>query len=250
MSRLLAILAVVPCATAAWSQEPPPEAREFYERGQTLYEEGRYREAIVELERAYTLDPGGTILLYNIGLIYEKLGEVDRALQYYERYLQHELAPDERERVEGIQRRLQGARPQVEQPDPDPGRRDPLPPPPPPRTPVYGRADALFWIAGGVAVAALAVGGVFGALALGNDADAEAIVAADEDDLALRQELADTADGQALVADIALGGALVLGATSALLYFLREKDGMESAGAVSAALLPGGGAVVLRVETP
>src|SRR5262245_48236979 len=181
MSRIVLASCVALAPIAAAAQEPPPEAREYYERGQALYEQGRYREAIEELERAYTLDPGGTILLYNIGLIYEKLGEIDQALDHYRRYLRHELPADERARVEGMVHRLEGARTQlghedVSEPAPPPPS---SPPPPPPSAREYGRADALFFVAAGGAAAGVIAGAVLGVLALGSDSDAESLVTED-----------------------------------------------------------------------
>ncbi|MCI0637191.1 MAG: hypothetical protein L0206_25240, partial [Actinobacteria bacterium] len=130
-----------------------------------------------------------------------------------------------RARVEGIVRRLQRARTQVHAAEAPATTPHPPPAEPRPREPTYGRADTLFFVVGGAAVAAAAVGGIFGVLALGNDADAEAVVSNGSQDLRRRNDLASTADQQALVADIALGGALVLGATAVLLYFLREEEG-------------------------
>jgi tetratricopeptide (TPR) repeat protein len=222
--RLLGSLAFALVApAAARAQEPPPEARELYERGQQFYEEGRYREAIDALDQAYALDPTGTILLYNIGLIYEKLGEIDKAVEYYRRYLEHEVPDDERARVEGVIHRLEGARPQVQERDPQTPPPRPVPPPPP-RPREYGRADGLFWVAGGASAAALVAGGLLGGLALSSDADAKNLVAANADDLALRRDLAATAYHEAIAADLAFVGAIVLGAASALLYFLRERE--------------------------
>ena len=42
-----------------------------YERGRALYAEGRYRQAVFELETAHSLDPAGTNLLLNLGTVHE-----------------------------------------------------------------------------------------------------------------------------------------------------------------------------------
>jgi Tfp pilus assembly protein PilF len=53
------------------------EARQRYQRGLQLFNEGNYEAARVEFERAYQLSPSYKIL-YNIGLCYEQLGDYVR----------------------------------------------------------------------------------------------------------------------------------------------------------------------------
>ncbi len=55
-----------------------------------LYRKGRYREALVRFKMALALEPVAN-LLYNVARIYEKLGERERAIEYYERFVR---APD------------------------------------------------------------------------------------------------------------------------------------------------------------
>ena len=65
---------------------PPAEALTHYNRGRELYQAGRYREAVVELEDASRLDPGSANLVYNLARVYELLGELDLAIRHYQRY--------------------------------------------------------------------------------------------------------------------------------------------------------------------
>ena len=66
--------------------EPPREAVEAARRGRALFDSGRAREAIVELQAAYDLFPVPT-LLHNIGRCYEEIGNACEASSYYRRFL-------------------------------------------------------------------------------------------------------------------------------------------------------------------
>lgn len=87
-------------------------AREIYDNGANLYEEGRYEAAILAFEQAYDLS-GAPLLLYNIANAYERLGELERAVEYLDRY--RAFAPPEeaeslRERVRSLERRIDARR--------------------------------------------------------------------------------------------------------------------------------------------
>jgi tetratricopeptide (TPR) repeat protein len=112
-----------------------------YERGRTAYIDGRYRLAVFELETAYSLDPTGTNLLLNLGMVHERLGHIDDALLSYERLLAATTNADERVRTQRVITRLRGARRELA----DMSRRN-------------GRADGLFWAVTGGAFASAAIG--------------------------------------------------------------------------------------------
>ena len=79
-----------------------------YERSRTYYAAGRYRASIVELETAIRMDPTGTNLYFDLGLLYERVGRIDRAMEAYRTYLVRTSDPAERERrVHFIQRSTQ-----------------------------------------------------------------------------------------------------------------------------------------------
>jgi tetratricopeptide (TPR) repeat protein len=102
---------------AAGEEKPKsPEQKQAFAhflRAQELYRLGRYREAIARLEAAVKLDPKAADLYYNLGIVHEKLGEVDEAIAAYETYLKL-LGPDadaeEIKRIRGFIQRLKGAR--------------------------------------------------------------------------------------------------------------------------------------------
>jgi hypothetical protein len=72
--------------------KPPPseaqkaEARARYERGLKLYDQGAYEPALVEMRRAYELNPTYKIL-YNLGLIHKQLNDHAAALDAFNGYL-------------------------------------------------------------------------------------------------------------------------------------------------------------------
>lgn len=204
------------------------EAQRLYEHGRALYQEGRYEEAVVELEHALALDPNAGLLLYNIGLVYEKLGQFERSVEFLRRYLQTDVAPDERARVEATIRRIEGA--SAHRPEVTPETRIvqvPVPVPVgPPRSepPSFGRADTVFFVTAGAAAAALAVAAITGALALSEQSAVERYVVGEDGDLEGRENLARNADDLALVCDVSLIAAGTFAVAATLLYALRRRD--------------------------
>jgi tetratricopeptide (TPR) repeat protein len=206
--------------------EPPAQALKHYERGRALYQAGRYREALTELQQALALDPNSPNLVYNVARVYELLGEIDLAIEHYVRY-QKLLAPDQVEeiaRVESTLQRLAGARHQVV-PEPAPAPAQPSGPPRRQR----GVADAAFWTLTATATAALAAGGGVGFMALRADQEAEQFTIGEDGDRAEHDALVERADRLALASDITLLGGAALGVTAILLYALRTKPVLEAA---------------------
>jgi len=220
---------------AALAQQPgdpePPEnpteaeAQRRYHNGRQLYEEGRYSEAVVELEAALALDPDEPVLLYNLALVQEKLGHYDEAIGALRRMLQGEIPDDERARAESAIRRLEGARTYSAPPRPEVIR---VPVPveverPPPQG-SFGRADTVFFVAVGATAAALVTTAIAGALALSAETDVDRFVLGETGDLDDRQAVVDRADSLALVADVALVVTAVAAVSGTLLYALRRGD--------------------------
>lgn len=84
-------------AFPAWTQEvPPPSAdgeeavaskvERLSEEGAELFGQAAYAEAIERFEEAYKLEPVAN-LLYNIALSYERMGDKDNAIVYYEKFI-------------------------------------------------------------------------------------------------------------------------------------------------------------------
>jgi tetratricopeptide (TPR) repeat protein len=243
-------------AHAQDTHEPPPEAIEFYARGRQLYQEGRYREAAVDLERALMLDPTSPNLVFNVARVYELLGELEKSIGFYHRYLQL-LGPDEgeeRERVQGTIRRLEGARDEVgaqTQQPPNPLERQ-LRDPQPVRVQERGVADALFWITASAGAALVIGGAVTGLLALNAQGEVRQFVVGENGTYADRLDIASRADLLSMLTDIffVAGGVSVL--ASVLLFALRERTverypGLEEGGVqADVAVLLGGALFTLR----
>ncbi|MEP7121483.1 MAG: tetratricopeptide repeat protein [Byssovorax sp.] len=112
---LVAGRAIADGAPATLPVSPEQDAREkqamaLHDEARELHAHGRYRAAVAKLEAALALDPHGKELVYNLALIHERLGEIDPAVGYYRRYLEAETDPREREKIEGVLQRLEGAK--------------------------------------------------------------------------------------------------------------------------------------------
>jgi hypothetical protein len=83
--RWLAFCCVL-AASAPVGAQPQDAARDTFQRGVALYDQGKYREAIVQFENAYRLQPHPSVL-FNIARCHENLGELTEALAYYQRML-------------------------------------------------------------------------------------------------------------------------------------------------------------------
>lgn len=75
------------------------EARARFESGRLAFEAGRYEEALADFERSYELS-GRAIILFNIGLVHDRLRRDQAALDAFERYLAEVPAAPNRAEVE------------------------------------------------------------------------------------------------------------------------------------------------------
>jgi hypothetical protein len=97
------VTALIPLSARADPPSPSDveAARAHYKRGVELYDEKKYEQALVELERADSLAPTHR-LLYNIALVQRQLGDVAGALRSFTSYLAaaSEVPPARRTEVE------------------------------------------------------------------------------------------------------------------------------------------------------
>lgn len=232
-------LATLPCDAAPASKVSPRDrdrAEKAYQASLDLYRKGQYRAAIEKLEDARAIDPEAKELPYNLGLVHEKLGEIDDAIRYFELYLTLETDETERDRVRATIRRLAGAKRDLKPaasasaaPPPPPPHEDEKPPPPPP--PHAGRLDGWVYGTGGLAIAALAGGAFFGVRALSKHPSSPAT--GNGQTIGDLQSSADDAHRSAVVADVLFGVGIASGVAAALLYFGRDAEP-----AADAAVLP------------
>jgi tetratricopeptide (TPR) repeat protein len=258
--------------SAAPSGPAKARARQHFERARQLYKQGAYREALVELDAAHTLDPVARELVFNLAVIHEKLGNIDEALRYLHLYLGMGLSAPEATKADAYIHRLEGARRELAAPQATPkppdsaAATDPAKPPEPtdgssrpPDTgapaelegeveapsPGHGRVDAATVVALGVTLAAAGAGTVFGVKAISDRPTGfQTGVMGSFDDFKNRN---DQAHREAVVADVCFGVSLAAAVLTAYLYFGRTKA-PEVAGhpRVTGGVLPGGGAVVLE----
>jgi len=105
-------------ALGAVSAQAPSEVERQIAQGEALFEAGNFDAALAEFDSAYALlegDPTRYYLLWNIGQCHERLFHYDRALAYYQRYLD-EGGPgaEDRATVEATMRALDGLLARVE----------------------------------------------------------------------------------------------------------------------------------------
>ena len=170
---LLALLILTPCIAAA-QEGTDARARELYLRGDRLYNEGRYEEAVAAFRESYELS-GRALLQFNLANAYERLGRYEEALDALRRYAPHAPVAEEgqiRARIENLSRRAEeqaaaesGPPPPADPADPPPTTPEPAPEPTP-----SGGGDAALMGAGGallgLGVVLAAGGAVFGVMAL------------------------------------------------------------------------------------
>jgi tetratricopeptide (TPR) repeat protein len=219
-----------PPTPAAEQDAHRKQAMALHDEARELHAQGRYRAAVARLETALALDPEGKELVYNLALIHERLGEVEPALRYYQRYLAMETVPKERERIQGVIHRLEGARPDLLA-----AREASIPRAPPPAG-LGERVRALgpgVIVSGAVGAAGLLTGVILGISALARSPGADAMTGpgVSADDL-----LADAraAHRQAVGADVALLIGLA-GAGAAVGFYVARRGAPPARAQASAA---------------
>jgi tetratricopeptide (TPR) repeat protein len=185
-TRALALLALSLFVTSAAAQptdvqQAREKALELFRQSEEEYRQGRFDEAAKLLEEAHRLHDE-PVLLYNLARAYEGMGEREKAVDAYQRFLQR--SPDTKDkgaiekRIQTLnkeiadQRQLQSEKQQLEK---EKGREKTAPPPvkPPPESssPFPGIWP---WVTAGAGVALIGTGGVFGVLAQSKRDDADA----------------------------------------------------------------------------
>jgi tetratricopeptide (TPR) repeat protein len=263
--RLTAVLAIglaVPLPAAAQrgasapsadeaSAEDQEKAQVHFQRAKDLYQSGSYREAIAELEAARALDPRAKELVFNLGIVHEKLGQFDDAIAAFQKYLEMEgVTAQERAKAESVITRIEGAKREIAAgesqgppPAPPPPVAEPAPPPDRGAAPARGRIDAATIAAGSVAIVGLGVGTAFGIRALTLRPDG--FVTGRDGTYATLEDRTRAAHTSAVVADVAFAVFAVSAIATAYLYFGRTKDPRGGTTTLGASPTHGGGVVVL-----
>jgi tetratricopeptide (TPR) repeat protein len=201
------------------------EAQQHFQRAKDLYQAGAYREAIAELEQARGLDPKAKDLVFNLGIVHEKIGKLDEAITFFRQYMEMDgVTGAERAKAENIIKRIEGAKREVPvtAPTGTSSTSAASEPPPPTEERRNGRIDAATVTAASVAVVGLGVGATFGILALSNKPSG--FVTGRDGSYANLQTKTSDAHTQAIVADIGLGVGIAAAVVTAYLYFARPKE--------------------------
>lgn len=100
-ARLLLVLIVTLIAVRVAHAEDPAtrSAKRHFDRGQKLFNLGKFDEALDEYQQAYEAKEIPAIL-FNIGQCYRNLGDFDAAVFSFKKYLKLEPDADNREQVE------------------------------------------------------------------------------------------------------------------------------------------------------
>lgn len=207
---------------------PPPvpqQALDLHDEARALYAKGKYAEAIERLTEAVALDPEGRELHYNLGLIHEKLGDLDAALRAFKTCLSLERDPSERMKLQRIIKRLEGARRYklFERSPSGAVVRSPR------VIEIKRGVSPWVWVTGGVALASFGVAAALAARASAVDPGDQAMTGGGVS-LQDLQDDADTAHSLAIGADVLLAvGAAASVATLTIAIVSAEAD-IESVG--------------------
>jgi len=199
---------------AAPAQTPQARAAELFNKGAEAYRRGDFPQAIALLLEARSLDPQ-PVLLYNLGRAYEDSGDVDAAIATFTKYLEEDPKAGDRgaieQRVERLkrqrderialekQRDAERSRADAEKADRERQQRE--------AAAMRPRRSIGPYIVGGVGVAGIATGVVFGLMS-GSKHDSASSPSTSQQD-AIEQQ--DTAKSFATISTISFiaGGVLV-----------------------------------------
>jgi tetratricopeptide (TPR) repeat protein len=159
-----------PAPSAQAEKKPEARAAELYEKSAEAYKRGEFSAAVDLLKEAYGLDPQ-PVLLYNLARAYEGLGDLDHAIDGYERYLAQSPKAEDRGSIEQrilTLRRMRDERAALVKQNEQKKKEQPPPPPPPPK-----KEHTIYpYVVGGAGAVGLVVGGVLGLSALSHRSDA------------------------------------------------------------------------------
>lgn len=189
------------------------------------FQAGEYDEAVALFEQAYALSPEPNYL-FNIGRVYEEKGDIENAVEFYERFVKQpkvelqarELAVERlrvlRAVLEETQREERPQPTPTPEPEPEP-KPEPIDKPRPPKLRLAG--FALLGIGGAV----LVTGAAFGGVASSQSSELEGLMPLEE-----RDALIDKGKRNALIADALFisGGAVALTGLVFVLASLGKKN--------------------------
>lgn len=220
---LLPVLALAAATLALFARPVSAEtaaekAAAEYQRGKDAFQTRDYAAARQSFERAYMLDPS-PVLLYNLGRACEEAGEAEKAVEYFQMYLDRTAETPDREDVERRVRVMQAIIAKQRSNDPSPSETPPPAERPAPPSPAHTVRWPIGWGVLGAGVVTAGVGIAFG-VASGQAEDDHKTATTG----AAKRRTADDAEAAALKANVcyALGGALVATGITLLVLDARE----------------------------
>ena len=276
---LLSLFVLGLCGPVAAQESPFRRlAKKHYELGTQYYETSNFKEALVQFEKAYKLQPMPG-LLFNMARCHEVLGNLDRAMDHYQRYLTAVPNAPKRAVVEARLQNLK-ARKAAQTNKPPPSTRPPVTPPvsprpavtPPPEVPSPAPASTpaavpdepsspaprtwRFWAgwgAVGAGGASLVTGVILGVMAKGKGEDYDQAAAGAAPHFGTLEDL--QREGEALeagqIATLVVGGVLVAAGVGLVLWDRMAARGTEHPGATVTLVPtvgPGGGGLACGVR--
>lgn len=216
-------------------------ARRYFEAGNTRYDDGDYEGAAADFERAYELSHR-TGLLFNLYLVEERRGHLEAAADYLDRYIAANPTLEGREQM---LIRLQNLRERIE--------RERAGGAPHATTTAPAESSSAIptgaWISWGAAAAGVVTFGVFGAMALSENASLRDTcgtnagrICTDDDVSALRRN--------DLIADIGLGVAIAGTITGFVILWVSggDRDAEPTPVAVAPWITQSGGGAAMRLS--
>jgi tetratricopeptide (TPR) repeat protein len=240
-------LALAFAAAPANAQTAAEKAAVEYQKGKEAFQARDFEGARGAFERAYMLDPS-PVLLYNLGRACEESGDAEKAIEYFQMYLDRTADTPDRGDVERRVRVMQAILSKTK-PEAVPDR-EPEPPPPPAPEPSLTPAPRVAqpasppphtvlwpigWASLGAGVVAAGVGIGFGIASSNAEEDHKAATTGAE-----KKRTADDAESAATMANVmyATGGVLVAAGVTMLIIDARR--GPEAKGAPTAVVTPEG----------
>jgi tetratricopeptide (TPR) repeat protein len=210
-------------------------AAELFKRSVDTYRSGDFKQTIDLLNEAYALEPQA-VLLYNLARAHEGIGNSDAAIETYEKFLAQEPNAKDRGAIEQrlvTLKRQRDERLALEKKSAAQGA--PQPAAPPPEPPRHSRS-VLPYVVGGVGVAGLAAGAVFGVMA--NSKRDDAVAAPGQRDAI---DLEDQAKSRATLSNVSfvVGGVLLAAGVTWWVLDLNASKKTGSTGAMRVGLGPG-----------
>ncbi len=217
---------------------PDEEVEAIVAQAVEKFQAKEYEEAGALFEQAYEVSPEPNYL-FNIGRVYEQAGNLEKAVEFYGRFVKlpevdlgaREVALDRLRVLRGVLEETKPKEDPVEPPADDPTD-PPVEPDPPaddpdddgPKKPDGMRIAGFVLL--GVGVGAVGTGGAFGGLALQRESDLNTL-----NTLETRDDAVDKGKRNALIADVmfGVGGAMVVtGVVLVALSYSKKRRGQRA----------------------